>query len=192
MHVSKWNLQLINYIWVCFKFEIRADIEVLNNFWTKSVSYKSKPIPVSRNAEMRWKTITLASDISLSHNDWGLILWYMKMTLLFYTFKLCVCDFYISRETKFLKRAKTIGYGHSSFMRKRSWRAMTPTAILSGGDDPQQHSQKLASMPNYTHRKPWTNTQSIQTKQHTKFLSFPRIVKCNIYIQYTTIHLRSM
>ena len=26
-----------------------------------------------------------------------------------------MCDFYISRETKFLKRAKTIGYGHSSF-----------------------------------------------------------------------------
>ena len=47
---------------------------VLNNFWTKSVSYKSKPIPVSRDAEMRWKTITLAPDIFLSHNDCRLIL----------------------------------------------------------------------------------------------------------------------
>ena len=51
MHVPKWNLQLNKYMGVCFKFEIRAEIAVLNNFWTKSVSYKSKPIPVSRNAE---------------------------------------------------------------------------------------------------------------------------------------------
>ena len=31
-------------------------------------------------------------------------------------------------------------------MRKRSSRAMTSTAILSGGDDPPQHSQKLATV----------------------------------------------
>ena len=29
-------------------------------------------------------------------------------------------DYYISRETKFLKRAKTICYGHSSFKRLKS------------------------------------------------------------------------